>query len=173
MIRRLISIIGGVSLGLAASQFPEYAQQYEQRLGGAVDELRAFVQKFDASAASVGLTREQALDTYDATGNTFLTRQGAEAESTIDRYQRLETQLVALENANLVTRVTDFALYYDPDIGEKALEAYNPAVPVTSEGFLYAGIGVVFGYALFALFGWAGAKPFRRRNRRSRVRIDP
>ena len=52
MIRRLISIVGGVGLGLVASQFPEYAQQYEQRLGGAVDELRVFVEKFDASAAS-------------------------------------------------------------------------------------------------------------------------
>jgi hypothetical protein len=38
--RRSLSLLGGLGLGLALSQFPEYAQQYTQRLGGAVDELR-------------------------------------------------------------------------------------------------------------------------------------
>ncbi len=166
MIRRLISIAGGVALGVAASQFPEFAQQYQQRLGGAVDELHAFVEKFDASAQSAGLTRKQALSTYAQTGNGFLTHRGEDVGQTIARYDRLETQLTALENANIVTRVTDMALYYDPDVAEGALETYKPAVPVTPEGFIYAGTGLVVGYLLFAALGWAGARPFRRRRRR-------
>ena len=170
MIRRLISVIGGVALGLSASQFPEFAQQYEQRLGGAVAELRAIAEKFDAAAAESGLTRQEALGTYAETEDNFLTRQGADMDVTLNRYERLETQLQALEDANIVTRVTDFALYYDPEIGSEAMESYNPAVPVTPEGFIYAGIGVLFGYILFAGLGWAGARPFR--HRRSRVRLE-
>lgn len=170
MIRRLIAIVGGVALGLSASQFPEFAQQYEQRLGGAVAELRLIAERFDAAARSAGLTRDQALDTYQATDSGFLAQQGKDTAETLDRYERLETQLVALENSNLVTRITDFALYYDSDIGAEALEAYNPAVPVTTEGFIYAGAGVLVGYALFGVLGWAGARPFRRR--RSRIRVE-
>ena len=172
MIRRLISVMGGVALGLSASQFPEFAQQYQQRLGGAVAELRLIAEKFDSAAAASGLTREQALGTYAETEDTFLTRQGADMDATLTRYERLETQLQALEDANIVTRVTDFALYYDPEIGNEALESYNPAVPVTGEGFVYAGAGVLFGYLLFAMLGWAGARPFRRRHGRPRVRIE-
>jgi hypothetical protein len=171
MLRRLISVFGGVALGLAASQFPEFSQQYEQRLGGAVDELRAIVEKFDASAARAGLTRTQALETYPETGNTFLTQQGEDVSATVERYDRLEIQLMALKDANIVTRVTDFALYYDPEVGARALDSYSPAVPVTSEGFFYAAFGVLVGYVLFAMLGWAGARTFRRR--RSRIRIDP
>ncbi len=166
MIGRLFSVIGGVVFGLAASQFPEFAQQYEQRLGGAVDELRVIAEKFDSAAAEAGLTRDQALGTYDETENAFLTKQGANIAATLDRYARLKTQLAALENANIVTRVTDMALYYDPDIAAGAMESYNPAVPVTQEGFVYAGVGVLAGYFLFAGLGWAGAKPVRRWQRR-------
>lgn len=170
MIRRFISVVGGVALGLAASQFPEYSQQYEQRLGGAVDELRVIVEKFDASAAESGLTRQQALDAYEETGNTFLTLQGQDVGATIARYDRLETQLKALENANFVSRITDFARYYDADIGARALDSYNPAVPVTTEGFTYAGVGVLFGYTLFALLGWTGSRTVRRWRERRRMR---
>ena len=43
-------MIGGLALGVVLSQFPEYAQQYTQRLGGAVDELRIITEDFDRAA---------------------------------------------------------------------------------------------------------------------------
>jgi len=62
--RRTLATLGGLALGFAFSQFPEYAQQYEQRLGGAVDELRIIVDDFDADARKFGLTRPEALQHY-------------------------------------------------------------------------------------------------------------
>ena len=168
MLGRLISLAGGVMLGVIASQFPEFAQQYEQRLGGAVDELRGFVESFDTSAEREGLSRDEALDTYAATEDGFLNRRGEDVQATIARYNRLETQLNALENADIVSRVTDIAVYYDQGIGERALEAYKPAVPVTPEGFVYAGTGLIVGYSVLASLGWAGKRSIRRRRRRRR-----
>ena len=55
--RRTVAIVGGAALAVVLSQFPEYAQQYTQRLGGAVDELRRQTQSFDQDAAEGGLTR--------------------------------------------------------------------------------------------------------------------
>ena len=48
--RRMIAGIGGLALAIVLSQFPEYAQQYTQRLGGAVDELRVITEDFDRAA---------------------------------------------------------------------------------------------------------------------------
>jgi hypothetical protein len=35
-----LALFFGLLLAVAASQIPEYAQQYRQRLGGAIDELQ-------------------------------------------------------------------------------------------------------------------------------------
>ncbi|MEM9851772.1 MAG: DUF2937 family protein, partial [Pseudomonadota bacterium] len=50
------NLAGGCAMLCATSQFPEFSQQYVQRLGGAVDELRRVAADFDASARAAGLT---------------------------------------------------------------------------------------------------------------------
>ena len=59
--------------GLAsASQMPEFAQQYRQRLGGAVEELRVVVEDFDRDAQNSQMTRRQAIDSLNDTGDDKL-----------------------------------------------------------------------------------------------------
>ena len=70
--RRMIAGVGGLGLALVLSQFPEYAQQYTQRLGGAVDELRVITEDFDRAAAEGGLDRATALGRYEASNDDFL-----------------------------------------------------------------------------------------------------
>ena len=74
--RRALATLGGLGLAIACSQFPEYAQQYEQRLGGAVDELRIIVADFDADARKFGLSREEALGRYAASPDPFIMARG-------------------------------------------------------------------------------------------------
>lgn len=157
--RRIFNILGGVGLGLTLSQFPEFSQQYEQRLGGAVDELHAIVVDFDADAAREGLNREQALARYETHPDTFIIGRGADMSATIVRYDRLSSHLATLQNAGPVERLSGLAQYYDPEISARAFEAYKPAVPLTVEGFAYAGAGVLGGYGIVGLLGL----PFRRR----------
>ena len=38
-----VAFVIGLLLGFALSQTPEFAQQYRQRLGGAIDELQRIV----------------------------------------------------------------------------------------------------------------------------------
>ena len=52
---RVVSVVVGLMGGAGLAQFPEYAQQYTQRLGGALDELSRVVADFDRSAAATGL----------------------------------------------------------------------------------------------------------------------
>lgn len=67
MIVRTLTLVAALSAGAATSQFPEFSQQYAQRLGGAVDALAEVVADFDASAQAEGLTRTQALEQMQGT----------------------------------------------------------------------------------------------------------
>lgn len=157
--RRTLNIIGGAALGLSLSQFPEYAQQYEQRLGGAVDELQAVISDFDATASAQGLDRDEALARYDSNPDVFIIGRGMDMRKTIARYERLSAHLEALETTGPLTHVTALLQNYDPQIAQSALDAYAPAVPTTLEGAGWAGAGAVGGYGLMALL----TAPFRRR----------
>ncbi len=59
MLVRRLTLFFGLVFAMAASQIPEYAQQYRQRLGGAIDELRTIVARFDEDSAREGLTEQQ------------------------------------------------------------------------------------------------------------------
>ena len=161
--RRMIAGIGGLGLALTLSQFPEYAQQYTQRLGGAVDELRVITEDFDRAAAEGGLDRATALGRYEASNDDFLAGRGSSMTATFQRYDQLSATLARIENADAIERLQSLPAYLDTDIGRRTLESYKPAVPVTMEGILYAGGGFILGYLVLSGLWRFLALPFRRR----------
>ena len=161
--RRIIAGIGALGLALTLSQFPEYAQQYTQRLGGAVDELRVITENFERSASVAGLDRTQALQRYVASNDSFLAGQGSSMTATFARYDYLSATLLRIQNADPITRFQHLPAYLDSDIGRRTLENYQPAVPVTIEGILYAGGGFILGFAVFSGLWRFCTLPFRRR----------
>ncbi|MBD8066200.1 DUF2937 family protein [Devosia sp. PTR5] len=165
MWRRMVAGIGGIGLAAVLSQFPEYAQQYTQRLGGAVDELRVITTDFDRAAEAGGLDRTQALGRYNASNDEFLAGRGTSMTATFQRFERLSQTLAEIEGADPATRLANLPAYLDSDIGRRTLEAYRPAVPMTVEGVLYAGGGFILGYLLISGLLRFFALPFGRRNR--------
>ncbi|WP_375450262.1 DUF2937 family protein [uncultured Devosia sp.] len=161
--RRVVAGIGGVALAVALSQFPEYAQQYTQRLGGAVDELRIVTEKFDRDATAAGLDRQQALTRFEASPDTFLAGRGISEAANFARYEQLSATLARIRNADAIERFQLLPAFFDTDIGARTLENYQPAVPVTVEGILYAGGGLLVGYLLMSGIWRFLAMPFRRR----------
>ena len=161
--RRMIAGVGGLGLALVLSQFPEYAQQYTQRLGGAVDELRVITEDFDRAAAEGGLDRATALERYEASNDDFLAGRGSSMTATFQRYDQLSTTLARIQNADAIERLQSLPAYLDTDIGRRTLESYKPAVPVTMEGILYAGGGFILGYLVLSGLWRFLALPFRRR----------
>lgn len=163
MVRRLIAGAGGILLAAVLGQFPEYAQQYTQRLGGAVDELRIITAEFDRAAQAGGLDRQAALARYGLADDGFLAEQGQSMTRTFARYEELSRTLARIEGAGPVERFQALPAFLDTDIGRRTLEHYQPAMPVTMEGILYAGSGFILGYlALSGLIRFC-ALPFRRR----------
>lgn len=160
--RRAVAGIGGLCLAVMLSQFPEYAQQYTQRLGGAVDELRVITEDFDRAAIAGGLDRTSALARYNAANDDFLAGRGTSMTATFQRYDLLKSTLTQIEGADPIERFQSLPAYLDTDIGQRTLENYRPAVPVTMEGILYAGAGFILGYLILSgLFRFA-AMPFKQ-----------
>ncbi|MFL4471989.1 DUF2937 family protein [Tateyamaria armeniaca] len=165
MILRAFMLATGVLGGASASQFPEFAQQYTQRLGGAVDALGKVVADFDASAADAGLSREAALSQMQ--GTDFLDARRRDMTRTFARYDTLREDLVVLEKSGPFMRAYHAARMTDEDVARAALEAYKPAVPLDMAGVSFAGAGFLAGLVAF----WAALKilawPFRRSPRRA------
>ena len=166
--RRTIGMLGGLALGACLSQFPEYAQQYAQRLGGAVDELRIMTVEFDADALRAGLTREQALQRYRGNSDGFIAARGETMARTFARYDQLSASLARIRGASGWERFQRLPEYFDSEIGQRALADYKPAIPVTVEGVAYAGAGFGLGYVALSALAAVLMMPFRRGQRRQK-----
>ena len=161
MLGRSISLACSLLIGAGASQLPEYAQQYRQRLGGAVDELKVVVARFDADSQKAGMTREDALAHLRDSPDNFVRNRGYGMEETIARADRLQKQQADLANAGSFTRIGLILRDFDPAVARGALAGFEPALPVTVEGVGAGFLGLMGGSALVQAF----AMPFRRRRR--------
>ena len=160
MILRAVTLAGGLAGAAATSQFPEFSQQYTQRLGGAVDALAEGVADFDASAGAVGLTRDAALDQMQ--GTAFLDRRRADMSATFARYDALRADLDAVQGQGPFMRAYHVTRLTDGQIARAAWAAYQPAVPLNFAGVSFALIGFLLGSTALGLAMRLLSLPFRR-----------
>lgn len=168
--RAIMALLVSLTGGLAASQAPELAQQYRQRLGGALDEITQVVADFDADAAQNGLRRDEALTLYARTNTRFLRDRGESMRRIIDRFDHLQHQSVRLEELPPVLRPMAIFAHPDSDVFEGTLRDFEPAVPLTPHGMIWTAAGLLGGFGVFRLL----ALPFewrRRRLRHGRIRL--
>jgi hypothetical protein len=161
MLARRFAMAIGIAAGLVGSQAPEFAQQYRQRAGGALDELRRIVGGFDADAAKEGLTAADAIGRLEASGDPLVRGRGADIERSIERQDRLAGQLEAMAAAGPLRRLYVMVADMDPDVARGALDAYEPAAPLTSEALVVGGFAALLGWTATHLVAW----PMRRRPR--------
>lgn len=148
---RILAILGGVSGAVTLSQFPEFSQQYLQRLAGKVDALTEVAASFDATAARNGLTRDTALAAL--TGSPVLVDQQTDMRRTLTRQAQLFENLVKLRAASPLERMIMPQRFGDLETLQATYADFKPAVPATSVGAITAGIGYALGWAVVGVFG--------------------
>lgn len=163
MVVRAMTFAVGLAGAATTSQFPEFSQQYAQRLSGAVDELTRIVDDFDSSAQAAGLTRAAALQ--ELSGTAFLERRHTDMQHTIARYERLTQDLAALRGAGPFTRAANLPNMTDKEIAARAWQDFKPAVPLTFEGIIFSIVGFTLASLIFAAVTRCLCWPFRRRGR--------
>ena len=156
---RIVNIAGGMLLAAGASQFPEYSQQYVQRLGGAVGELKKVVVAFDAAATASNLTREGALQ--ELSGTDFLNKRQADMRLTIGRYERLKRDYEVLRDATAFEHVLYINRLTDRELVGHTWDDFEPAVPLTPDGAIFTVSGFMAGF--LSLFGMTNLIRRRRR----------
>ncbi len=164
MITRVLAFAFGLTGAASLSQFPEFAQQYLQRLAGKVDQLEVQVAEIDASAAALDMSRDDYLEDLSAS------RAGAEAArksiNEISLFERLGGNLDSFRDAGSFGRLAQAYRVADPALAQNTLDDFKPAVPLTAEGAAFTAVGFVGGWGiwsmLWGILGW----PLRRRQKR-------
>jgi hypothetical protein len=168
-IARTMAVALGLFGGVAASQGPEFAQQYRQRLGGAIDELRLVAQRFDADAVANGHNREGAVDRLRTNPDNLVSRQGDAMRANLERLDRLEQQRQAFVEAGPFQRVLVTLRDGDRDLMGATYGDFEPAVPTTQAGVVATGAGFLTAWGLTFLVAALLRRVFRRRPRPPRT----
>jgi hypothetical protein len=156
------AVAAGLLGGVVGSQAPEFAQQYRQRLGGAIDELRLVVDRFEADARAVGQSPDDAVGQLTGSPDALVNRQGEAMRAHAARLERLQRQRAAMTSAGPLMRVAAMAVEGDPELMRRTYRDFEPALPLTAEGMLAGLGGFAAAWAATLLTGWA----FRRDRRR-------
>jgi Protein of unknown function (DUF2937) len=153
-------LIGAVLL----SQFPEFFQQYVQRLGGRLDEVTRQVTALDQRAAEAGTSTPLYLRDFILNRDPQVQREGQALQGLVERRVVLAEDYKALTGSDRWWRAGRFATNFDWDVAATTFRVYEPAVPVTAEAAIYAGAGCGTGMAIFLLvFGLRRRRPDRAR----------
>jgi len=163
MLLRALTLVAGLSGAAGLSQFSEFSQQYIQRLAGKVEELDRFVAAFDADAAAVGVSREQALIDL-AQGGAIGAARAQTMVDTMSRQAQLSAALEDLRGAGPITRAYHAHAFADGELVRGTLADFKPALPLTFDGVVFAIVGFLAG-TLLARFVLRITRLFRFRRR--------
>jgi hypothetical protein len=161
MLARRLALAIALLAGLIGSQGPEFAQQYRQRLGGALEELNRIVSEFDAEVRRQNLTPAEGLKRLEDNSDPLARERGEEAGQAIARAARLNAQMQTLNSAGPLVRLYVVATSFDPEIARSALDNYEPAEPLSVGALTAGGLTALCGWATMRLIAW----PFSRRSR--------
>jgi len=118
---RRLALAVALMAGLLGSQAPEFAQQYRQRIGGALDELNRIIARFDAEATEENVTPPQAIARLEQNTDPLARRRGLNMAETIARADRLREQLAAMTDAGPLRRL--YVTLVDFESGTRAAHA--------------------------------------------------
>ena len=168
MFTRRLALAIGLLFALVGAQGPEFSQQYRQRLGGALNELNRIVAGFNADAARQSITPVEAIARLEGNPDPLAQARGEAIESDIARESRLERAYDDMLTTGTMKRLFAMIVDFDPAIASQTLQNFEPAVPITPEALLFAGMALIFGWAATHLCAWPIRRQWRARQARRR-----
>jgi len=148
VLRTVICALALAGGGLV-SQLPEFAQQYRQRLGGALGEIQRIVDDFDKDAERSKLSREEALALYGRSAEPFIRDRGLSMAAVLTRHETLKGQVAALDRAGALAAPVVVLAAPDDELVGATWADFAPALPLGFAGLIYGicGFAAVGGIA--------------------------
>jgi hypothetical protein len=151
MIRNIPVVATALAFTIAFSQVPVYIQQYEQRLGGAVDELGSVVAKDRENAQGLNMDLDAFIRRHETSPETAFRETGKAMRARTERLVRLEGALERLEGASPWARPFVMARDADPAIAVRAWEAFHFTLALDP---VYGLVGLLAGLFFWDLVSW-------------------
>ena len=142
-----VAILGAVAM----SQFPEFQQQYKQRMGGTLDELNRQVLALDGRAADAGLDRYDYIRRFLESPDAAVKSEGEHLSDMLGRQLRVRQAIDEMDNAKEVMLLITVLFHLDLPTAQATFDNYKPAIPITISGGFHALAGFVIGYLLVGL----------------------
>jgi len=144
VIDRIIAVIGAVIF----IQIPTFIVQYQQRLGGHVDELARQVNQYKAAAAKHGSTVEKYIELHLQSGfkETW--------ELMTDNMERFTDLSLALQNLSESSGIKKFFIFLksmDFGIFKATYKDFVPGISFSLDSIVYCIVGIIFAMLLYLL----------------------
>lgn len=164
MFFRRIAFAIGVLCGLLGTQGPEFAQQYRQRLAGAIDELSRVVAVFRDEAEQKSLTSGEAIARLEQNADPLARERGADMQYDIDRLARMKRALTAFTEPGIWRRAATFVADFDAATAGQTWKDFEPAIPTSADALAFGLLALLWGWGATHAVAW----PIRRHLRKRR-----
>lgn len=136
---RIISAAGA----LIFIQIPSFLVQYQQRLGGHVDELAMLIKKYKSAAADNSRTVEEYIGLHLQSDVKEFVSTGKIMSENVERFTDLSTALKSLTESKGIVKFYSFLKDIDFDIFKAALKNFVPGISFTIDTFFYGAAGII------------------------------
>ena len=150
MFQRIADGVFAIAGAAGLSQFPEFFRQYVQRLGGRFDQAAVQEERIVAAAREHGLATQDYVQRLLANTDAVARSEGHNVLAALTDAERLRTAYQALVGASPLERPFVWLRHFDDSVARATLDQFVPALPLSAEGIVYAGIGMLIGLALLA-----------------------
>ncbi len=117
---------------------------------------------FDADAAALGMSRNEALEDL-AGGGAMAAARANSMRYVFGRYEKLSTDLSVLRSDAIVKNALNVWRMTDVDVAQKAWRDFRPAMPLTPDGIGFGAAGFLAGLGLVVGLRAVLAALFRQR----------
>lgn len=142
----IFAIAGAAGL----SQFPEFFNQYLQRLGGRLDQAKVQEGRIIEAARDNGLSTVEFVQRLLTNSDLVVQAEGRNVAAALADADRLRDAYGVLKAANPFERSYVLARNFDENLARATFDQFVPAVPLSLEGVVYAAVGMTIGLLLLA-----------------------
>ncbi|MBI3517412.1 MAG: DUF2937 family protein [Proteobacteria bacterium] len=147
-LHELTAIAFAVLVGFAVSQLPRFIQEYEQRLGGALQEASRQLDEFRRNAEAAGVSFNEYVGRHLDGSDAALRATGRTIQGSVLRVADLREQVQRLADASKFAKPVVLARGYDTSLVRATWERFQ--VTATFDP-AFGAIGLVLGWLLNAL----------------------
>lgn len=165
--RHLPLVLFALFVALGFSQVPVFVQEYEQRLGGAMDELARVIDQDRANAQAVGMDLNAFLQKHELSGDTAFHKTGKAMRDRLDRQAQLQESVRVLDSAPVWQKPLIVAQTANRDMMRRTWEKFSATLTLNP---LFGTVGLLLALLLRDIVAWIGRALFQRAPARRRQR---